>query len=669
MAEGWIVRMVDAAPAGARGTLTPGLLDIHNNGAFGTDFAVAERAGWRTCLAGLARHGVTAVQPTVITAPLPSLLGALHRAADAADLLAAEPVARILGVHLEGPFLSPSRRGAHRADWLQHPTPAALDVLLGDKAARRMLRTVTLAPELPHALEAIRRLVRNGIIVALGHSDATAADAFAAVEAGASAVTHVFNAMRPLGHRDPGLPGVALADDRLWCCLIVDGQHVDPLACRMAFRAAGKRLVAVSDSILVAGLLPGTVLPFGGLPARLDEAGLGRRMDGTISGGGIVLDEGVRRMIAAGLDPAAVLHAATEAPADALGRPDLGRIAPGAAADLVWWDDDWVARRVWIGGTEVSDLGPAPYAVRPAAPAGLDSLATEGVRPGLEDLDQRPTGAVVHLLLGAEQEAQRALAQAARALAQATEAIATRMRQGGRLFYLGAGTPGRLAMLDAAELGPTFSAPPGLVVPLLAGGAAAMIQAAEGAEDDAEAAAKALDAHALQPGDAVVGIAASGRTPYVVAGLRHARSLGALTVAIVNNPGSPAAEAADLAVEILTGAEIVGGSTRLTAGTTQKIALNTLSTAAMIALGKTHGPHMVDVRASNAKLRRRALRTVRDITGASDAACAATLEAAAGRVKPAVVSLLAGIDVAEAERRLAAAGGFVRAAISPPEGR
>ena len=298
----------------------------------------------------------------------------------------------------------------------------------------------------------------------------------------------------------------------------------------------------------------------------------------------------------------------------------------------------------------------------------LDLLATEAMRPGLDDLDQRSPSELVRLLLAAERQAQDALARAEPQLALAAEAVAARMREGGRLFYLGAGTPGRLAMLDAAELAPTYSAPPGLVVPLLAGGPAAMIQAAEGAEDDWHAAATALDSHAMRRADAVVGIAASGRTPYVVGGLRHARAQGALTIAVVNNADSPAAAAAEMAVEMLTGAEIVAGSTRMTAGTTQKIALNTLSTTVMIVLGKTYGARMVDVRATNEKLRRRALRMVQDVTGAGEDAAASALAAAGGRVKPAVVALLAGVDIAEAERRLARTSGFVRAAIATPFG-
>jgi N-acetylmuramic acid 6-phosphate etherase len=306
------------------------------------------------------------------------------------------------------------------------------------------------------------------------------------------------------------------------------------------------------------------------------------------------------------------------------------------------------------------------YVVRRRAPAGTDALAllaTEAVRPGLDNLDQRAPGAVARLVVEGEVEARGALAAALPQVEAAAEAVAARMRAGGRLFYLGAGTPGRLAVLDAAELVPTYSAPDGLVVPLIAGGEAAVLRAAEGAEDDAGAAGAALDAHGVGPGDAVVGVAASGRTPYVVGGLRHARARGALTVAVVNTSGSPAAEAAEMAIEVLTGAEIVAGSTRMLAGTSQKIVLNALSTSAMVALGKTYGARMVDVRATNEKLRRRAARIVREIAGVDEAEAAAALAGAGGRVKAAVVMLLAHVDAAEAHRRLEAAGGRVREAV------
>ena len=358
IADGRIEHVHDEPPPGAEmmpsGALTPGLLDIHNNGAFGVDFATADPAGWRRVCADLARRGVTAVLPTVITAPLPDLLDAMERIEAA---MADASHARILGAHMEGPFLALERRGAHRADWVQLPTDAALDTLLNHPATRRVLRTITLAPEQDGGIAAVRRLSEAGIIVSVGHSDATAAETIAAADVGATMVTHVFNAMSPLSHRAPGVPGAALTDGRLWCCLIVDGAHVDPIACRLVFQAAPGRVIAVSDSIVAAGLPPGTVAEFGGLPVVVDATGLCRRPDGTISGAGIVLDEGIRRMIALGIDPAAVLRAATEAPAIALGRDDLGRLRPGAHADLVWWDDDWVPRRVWTGGREVSHAG------------------------------------------------------------------------------------------------------------------------------------------------------------------------------------------------------------------------------------------------------------------------------------------------------------------------
>lgn len=296
--------------------------------------------------------------------------------------------------------------------------------------------------------------------------------------------------------------------------------------------------------------------------------------------------------------------------------------------------------------------------------AALDVLATESVRADLADLDRRPTDALVRTLVEGQQAAQTAVLAAVPALAAAADAIAARLAKGGRLFYLGAGTSGRLAILDASECPPTFNTPPDMVVALIAGGAAALIEAIEGAEDDAEAGAAELRARNLKADDAVVGITASGRTPYAVGALRYAREVGSYTVGIANNAHSPLAEVADTAIELPTGPEVIAGSTRLCAGTAQKIALSTLSSAVMVRLGKTYGQYMVDVRASNAKLRRRALRMVEQITGADEAASAAALEATQGRVKPAVVMLLGGCDASEAKRRLAATAGRVREALA-----
>jgi len=294
-------------------------------------------------------------------------------------------------------------------------------------------------------------------------------------------------------------------------------------------------------------------------------------------------------------------------------------------------------------------------ALETLATHGLDALATEAVRPDLDDLDARPIGEVVALLVAAEGEAHGALAAAVPRIAAAAEAIAARLEFGGRLIYAGAGTPGRLGVLDAAECGPTFGTD--LVRGVIAGGPAALTEAIDGAEDAFDPA----DLAELTAADALVGITASGRTPYVLGALEHARAAGALTVAIVNNPGSEAS--ADLVIELLTGPEVLAGSTRLTAGTAQKVVLNALSTSVMIAIGKAYGPRMVDVRPTSAKLRRRAVRIVRDAAGVDEDAATAALAAAGGHAKTAIVALLAGVDAAEAAVRLGRARGRVRDAL------
>ncbi|MGN6337615.1 N-acetylmuramic acid 6-phosphate etherase [Mycobacterium sp.] len=286
---------------------------------------------------------------------------------------------------------------------------------------------------------------------------------------------------------------------------------------------------------------------------------------------------------------------------------------------------------------------------------GLDALATEAVRPGLDDLDARPIGEIVALLVAAEAEAHGAVAAAIPRIASAAEAIAARLERGGRLVYAGAGTPGRLGVLDAAECVPTFGTD--LVRGVIAGGRAALTEAIEGAEDAFES----TDLADLTAADVLVGITASGRTPYVLGALEHARAAGALTVAIVNNPSSEAS--ADVVIELLTGPEVLAGSTRLTAGTAQKVVLNALSTSVMIALGKAYGPRMVDVRATNAKLRRRAVRIVRDAAGVDEETATAALDAANGHAKTAIVALLAGVDASEAVIRLDRARGRVRDAL------
>lgn len=305
-------------------------------------------------------------------------------------------------------------------------------------------------------------------------------------------------------------------------------------------------------------------------------------------------------------------------------------------------------------------LGPIhePHVIRLRSAAAwhpLDMLSTEAARPGLDDLDARPIGEVVTLLIGAEGEAHSALDAAVPQIAAAAEAIAARLRGGGRLIYTGAGTSGRLGVLDAAECGPTFGTD--LVRGVIAGGPTALTNAVEGAEDTFDPA----DLADLTAADALVGITASGRTPYVIGALDHARSRGTLTIAVVNNRGSDAS--ADLVIEVLTGPEVLAGSTRLTAGTAQKVVLNTLSTSVMIALGKAYGPRMVDVRVTNEKLRRRAVRMVRDAAGVDEDAAAAALDAAGGHAKTAIVALRAGVSTAEAASRLDRVRGRVRDAL------
>lgn len=624
----------------AHGVLGPGLIDLHNNGAFGGDCATATPQGWDSFMEKLAARGVTAVLPTIITAPLAEIATAAARLKAA---MARHP--GLLGLHLEGPFLSPAKRGAHQEHWLRLPDAAAMDELL-EGPVGEVLRLITLAPELPHALAAIEKFVKAGIAVSLGHTAANAEQTRAGADAGARLVTHLFNAQSPLGHRAPGAPGVALTDTRLAPCVIVDGVHVDPALLQIAF-AACPRAIAVTDSIALAGLQVGATLEFGGALATLGPDGVGHRADGTIAGAAITLDEGLRRMIALGISPEVALAATTSRPAATLGL-DTGRISPGALADLVWWSDDFHALQVWQAGV-------AAHTTKPRG--------TEAARTELMDLETRGTQEIVRLFLGQEKAALRALDAASPALARLVDGVALRLQGGGRLFYAGAGTSGRLGFLDAVECRPTFGVEPGLIIPLLAGGPEAFMQAAEGAEDDEEAARIALDEHGFNAGDALVGIAASGSTPFTLAALRHARALGGLTGALVNNAGSIMAKAAEIAVEIISGPEIIAGSTRLSAGSTEKIALNILSSVVMIRLGKTYGPFMVDMRASNAKLRRRAVAMVMALTDANEPQASLELEACGMHVKLAVLAIKLGLAPEAAREKLGAAGGSLRRAL------
>jgi N-acetylmuramic acid 6-phosphate etherase len=276
---------------------------------------------------------------------------------------------------------------------------------------------------------------------------------------------------------------------------------------------------------------------------------------------------------------------------------------------------------------------------------------TEGRQAESSGLDLLETQELVDLLVRDQAQAAAAVRTQTSTLARAVEGIVTRLRAGGRLHYIGSGTSGRLAVLDASEMPPTFGTPPDLVCAHIAGGDSALRTAIEGAEDDARAGEAAMNGH-VAPGDAVVGISASGGARYVVAALEHARTIGALTVAITSSDASALVAAAELAIVLPTGAEALSGSTRLKAGTAQKITLNTLSTAIMVRLGKVHDNLMVDVVATNDKLRGRAERLVRELTGAGDARVRAALDAAEGSVKVAVVMIARDMDAAQARTLL-----------------
>ncbi|MFG2194618.1 N-acetylmuramic acid 6-phosphate etherase [Streptomyces sp. NPDC048639] len=295
--------------------------------------------------------------------------------------------------------------------------------------------------------------------------------------------------------------------------------------------------------------------------------------------------------------------------------------------------------------------------------AQLDSLTTEAFRSELADIDQLPTLEIAKIMNGEDAAVPGAVAAGLPQIAAAIDATADRMTRGGRLVYAGAGTAGRLGVLDASECPPTFNTAPHEVVGLIAGGPPALVTSVEGAEDSAELAAADLDALGITPEDTVVGISASGRTPYAVGAVEHARARGALTIGLSCNAGSELAAAAEHGIEIVVGPEFLTGSTRLKAGTAQKLVLNMISTITMIRLGKTYGNLMVDVRASNEKLRARSRRIVSLATGAPDAEIEAALSATDGEVKHAILVILAAVDAPAAAELLTASRGHLREAL------
>ncbi|MDM7952194.1 MAG: N-acetylmuramic acid 6-phosphate etherase [Cyanobium sp. CZS 25K] len=287
-------------------------------------------------------------------------------------------------------------------------------------------------------------------------------------------------------------------------------------------------------------------------------------------------------------------------------------------------------------------------------------LLTEQPNPASEDLDRLPTPALVDLFCANDLLPQQAVAAAAPALAAAIDAIASRLSSGGRLFYLGAGTSGRLGVLDAAECPPTFCSPPELVQGVLAGGAAALLRSSEGLEDLSEAGRDDLAQRGFGAADALVGIAAGGTTPYVLGGLAHGRALGALTVAMACVPTEQVPMPCDIDIRLLTGPELLTGSTRLKAGTATKMALNILSTGVMVRLGKVYGNRMVDVAVTNSKLEDRALRILRDLAGVPRQAGLDLLERSGGSVRLALLMAASGLEPEAARAALAQHGPGLR---------
>ncbi len=293
---------------------------------------------------------------------------------------------------------------------------------------------------------------------------------------------------------------------------------------------------------------------------------------------------------------------------------------------------------------------------------------TEQANPFTQDIDVVPTLEMVRLINQEDARVAAAVAIELENIARAIDAIAARMQRGGRLIYLGAGTSGRLGVLDASECPPTFNTPPDLVSALIAGGPRAITEAVEGAEDDAEMGVRQVAGMDVTEADSLVGIAASGRTPYVLGGIAEARRRGALTVGVACNRPSELEAAVDISIAPLVGPEVIAGSTRLKAGTAQKMVLNTLSTGVMIKLGKTFGNLMVDVQPTNAKLRDRARRIVAQAAGLSLDEAARIFDACDGEVKTAIVAGLAHLPPDLARQRLAQANGLVRRALQPAAG-
>jgi N-acetylglucosamine-6-phosphate deacetylase len=337
--DGRIARLGLASRNG-RGIAAPGFVDLQVNGFGGIDFLDSDAAGYRRAGEALLETGVTAYLPTFITTPEDQLLAAI------AEIPRGGEGPRVLGVHLEGPFLAPGRLGTHPPLARRDPDPTLLERLL----ASGRIRLMTLAPELEGADELIELLLRRGVTVSCGHTDATAGEANAAFDRGVRTVTHLFNAMRPLRHRDPGIAGAALAREDVVVQIILDGVHLAPETARLVWRAAAGRVALVTDAVSGAGVQDGSY-SLGGLEVKIRD-GVVRGPDGQLAGSVLTMIEAVRNLHALGVPLANALEAASTVPAGVLGLRDVGRLAPDAPADVVVVDDGLQIERVLLGGQE-----------------------------------------------------------------------------------------------------------------------------------------------------------------------------------------------------------------------------------------------------------------------------------------------------------------------------
>jgi N-acetylglucosamine-6-phosphate deacetylase len=335
--DGRIAR-VGIAGSNGRGIAVPGFLDLQVNGFGGVDFLEADAAGYRRAGEALLETGVTGYLPTLITTPEKELVAAMR------EIPAADEGPRILGVHLEGPFLAPRRLGTHPPEARRDPDLALLGRLLSAGPVRMM----TLAPELEGADQLIYLLRRRGVVVSCGHTDATAEQADLAFDRGVRTVTHLFNAMRPFGHRDPGIVGAALARDDVIVQIINDGIHLAPDTVRVVWRAAAGRVALVTDAMAGAGLSDGAY-SLGSLEVVVRDGAV-RGPNGVLAGSVLTMIDAVRNLHALGVDLAEAVAAATSVPAAVLGLTTVGRLDVGLPADLVVLNDGLEIESVLVGG-------------------------------------------------------------------------------------------------------------------------------------------------------------------------------------------------------------------------------------------------------------------------------------------------------------------------------